>query len=142
MKPSLIASYGFLLAKASEEMENYLQTLLIEYGINARHYGILLFVNDHKHYSQKEIGEKMKIDRTTMVALIDFLEAKQLVKRIKNEQDRRFYCIELTSRGEEMVKKGWNCLMKSEMKVLQSLTTEEQDVLKKLLLKIWEGLHE
>jgi DNA-binding MarR family transcriptional regulator len=43
--------------------------------------------------SQQAIGERLRIDRTTMVALIDDLERGGYVKRERNPHDRRAYVI-------------------------------------------------
>lgn len=47
---------------------------LVDFNINARQYGVLLFIEGNPYSSQKDISENLHIDRTTMVSHIDHLE--------------------------------------------------------------------
>lgn len=67
-------SYGFLLAKIEEEMEERLINNLSPLKINARQFGILQFIEDHPGSSQITVSNALFIDRTTMVAHADHLE--------------------------------------------------------------------
>lgn len=67
-------SYGFLLGKVLQEMESKFAYGLVDFNINARQYGVLLFIEGNPYSSQKDISENLQIDRTTMVSHIDHLE--------------------------------------------------------------------
>jgi DNA-binding MarR family transcriptional regulator len=56
--------------------------------------------------SQRELGDQLGIDRTTMVELIDDLESKGVVKRQRNPADRRSYSIVLTPKGRLVQKRA------------------------------------
>ena len=56
--------------------------------------------------SQHELGEQLGIDRTTMVELIDDLEAQGVVVRRRNSADRRSYSIQLTPKGRTVQKRA------------------------------------
>lgn len=76
-------SYGFLLGKVLQRMENTFAEGLRPYEINARQYGVLLFIKGNPYSSQKDISENLQIDRTTMVSHIDHLETLGFVERTK-----------------------------------------------------------
>lgn len=57
---------------------------LVDFNINARQYGVLLFIEENPYSSQKDISENLQIDRTTMVSHIDHFEILGFVERAKN----------------------------------------------------------
>lgn len=130
-------SYGFLLAKAKEEMESRFIEKLLPLRLDARHFGVLQFLEEYPNSSQKQVGDALQIDRTTMVSHIDYLEELQYVKRIRNPKDRRSFVVTITKRGQEKLKLGRSYLEDTEMDVLSSLTGKEQEEFKSILLKVW-----
>ncbi|WP_026702114.1 MarR family winged helix-turn-helix transcriptional regulator [Salibacterium aidingense] len=133
-------SYGFLLAKAEEEMEVRFMEKLAPLKLNARQFGILQYLEEYPHSSQKQVGEALHIDRTTMVAQIDYLESILCVQRSRNPRDRRSFGLTPTEQGREKLKVGRSWLEKTELDVLSSLTEKEQRELKSILLKVWAAI--
>jgi len=133
-------SYGFLLGKVLQQMEIKFAEGLAMYDINARQYGVLLFVKGNPYSSQKDISENLQIDRTTMVSHIDHLEALGFVERTKNPNDRRSYSLLITSKGNEVVDSRWEFLNTIELGVLAPLNDHEKQLLKEFLVRIWSSL--
>lgn len=73
----------FLLGKVLQRLESKFAEGLNPYEINARQYGVLLFIKGNPYSSQKDISENLQIDRTTMVGHIDHLETLGFVERTK-----------------------------------------------------------
>ena len=133
-------SYGFLLGKVLQQMENQFATGLVDFNINARQYGVLLFIEDNPYSSQKDISENLQIDRTTMVSHIDHLENIGFVERTKNPNDRRSYSLMITGKGKEVLDSRWEFLADVESEVLTPLNQQEKLLLKEFLIKIWSSL--
>ncbi|MBB4824781.1 DNA-binding MarR family transcriptional regulator [Sporosarcina luteola] len=133
-------SYGFLLGKVLQQMESQFAEGLIPFHINARQYGVLLFIQENPYSSQKDISENLQIDRTTMVSHIDHLETLGFVERTKNPNDRRSYSLIITTKGKEVLDSRWEYLSKVELGVLAPLETHEKQLLKELLVKVWKSL--
>ena len=53
--------------------------------------------------TQINVGDLLKIDRTTIGQLIDCLEMKELISRKQDPQDRRQNIVLLTGSGRELV---------------------------------------
>lgn len=70
-----------------------------------------------------------------MVEHSNVLETKALVKRIRNETDRREYQVILTAEGEHVLAKGKLFLQEIESNYLQKLSDTEQQQLQYLLNK-------
>lgn len=133
-------SYGFLLGKVLQEMETKFADGLAPYEINARQYGVLLFIEGNPYSSQKDISENLQIDRTTMVSHIDHLETLGFVERTRNPNDRRSYSLLITEKGKQVLESRWEFLIETESGVLAPLNDLEKQTLKQLLIKIWNTL--
>lgn len=133
-------SYGFLLGKVLQQMETKFAEGLAPYKINARQYGVLLFIKENPYSSQKDISENLQIDRTTMVSHIDHLETLGFVERTRNPNDRRSYSLLITPKGTQVLDSRWEFLIKTELEVLTPLSNQEKQLLKELLVKIWRTL--
>ncbi|RST59403.1 MarR family transcriptional regulator [Siminovitchia terrae] len=130
-------SYGFLLGKVLQKMEIKFVEGLSPFEINARQYGVLLFIEGNPHCSQKDISEKLQIDRTTMVSHIDHLEGLGYVERTKNPNDRRSYSLLLTAKGKDVLDSRWEFLTHTESEILAPLSEPEKQLLKEILIKVW-----
>ncbi|MBM7602666.1 DNA-binding MarR family transcriptional regulator [Metabacillus crassostreae] len=133
-------SYGFLLGKVLQEMESKFADGLASFDINARQYGVLLFIEGNPYSSQKDISDKLQIDRTTMVSHIDHLEGLGFVERTRNPNDRRSYSLLITTKGKGVLDSRWEFLIQTELDVLAPLRDQERQLLKEFLVKIWNGI--
>ncbi|WP_088105855.1 MarR family winged helix-turn-helix transcriptional regulator [Halalkalibacter urbisdiaboli] len=133
-------SYGFLFGKILQQMENKFAETLTPFNIDARQYGVLLFVKENPYSTQKLIAEKLHIDRTTMVSHVDHLEKLQFVERTKNPNDRRAYSLLITEEGNSVLETCWGFLLNTESEVLFTLNEQEKQSLKITLLKVWSSL--
>ncbi|MBS1652202.1 MAG: winged helix-turn-helix transcriptional regulator [Bacteroidetes bacterium] len=67
-----------------------------------RYYSVLFFIyNSPKKCSQQAIADELRIDKTAMVKVIDYLSEKELVKRETDKIDRRKHFIILTKKGKK-----------------------------------------
>ncbi|MBK0010151.1 winged helix-turn-helix transcriptional regulator [Bacillus sp. S35] len=133
-------SYGFLLGKALQQMEQKFAEGLAPFNINSRQYGVLLFIEENPYSSQKDISDNLQIDRTTMVSHIDHLETLGFVERTKNPNDRRSYSLLITEKGKEVLNSRWEFLTDVESEVLTPLNQQERQLLKDFLIRIWKSL--
>lgn len=133
-------SYGFLLGKALQQMEQKFAEGLVPFNINSRQYGVLLFIEENPYSSQKDISDNLHIDRTTMVSHIDHLETLRFVERTKNPNDRRSYSLLITEKGKEVLNSRWEFLTDVESEILTPLNQQERQLLKDFLIRIWKSL--
>jgi DNA-binding MarR family transcriptional regulator len=83
-----------------------------------------------------ELGRACQLDAGAMTRLLDRLEAKGLVARVRSSQDRRVVNLELTPEGREAAKEIPAVLCKVQNAFLQGLSVEEWQQLKDLLRRI------
>jgi DNA-binding MarR family transcriptional regulator len=92
---------GYLLKHARERLIALSAEGYARFGINGRELAVLTILAEGEPPSQLEAAQRLAIDRTTMVALLDELEAKNLVARRADPVDRRRNIVVLTPRGRE-----------------------------------------
>ena len=93
--------FGYLLKHARERLAAISGPALEPLGINGRELAVLTVLAQGEPPSQLEAAQRLAIDRSTMVTMIDGLEVKGLVERRPHGADRRKNIVALTSSGRE-----------------------------------------
>ncbi len=86
--------------------------------------------------TQKELGEKLLRSGGNITLVVDNLEKNSLVKRIRNENDRRKFFIHLTSKGEKLYKKVFPIQLKFLVEELGVITEKDKKELQRICKKI------
>ncbi len=69
-----------------------------------RYYSILIVIeNSRDGATQQDISDTLKIDKASMVRIIDFLAKKKIIERVQNLKDRREYKILLTAQAKKVM---------------------------------------
>lgn len=111
--------------------------------LRGSHLAVLACVADIGPAAQKRISDRLGIDASDLVTLIDDLERRGYVDRKRDEQDRRRYSVEVTSHGRSALSRRLDIAEQQEAELLAPLTERERDDLTALLLKAYlhrEGL--
>lgn len=123
---------GYLLKHAREDLAAMSEPALAPLRITGRELAVLLVIDSGDPPSQLEAARRLGIDRTTMVALIDALEAKGLVER-SPAADRRRNLVALTRAGAQVLSKGSAATDAVERRFLAPLEPADAERLRKLL---------
>jgi DNA-binding MarR family transcriptional regulator len=134
--PRLGQRLTYLLKRALVDLEDLHREQLGPIGINARELAVLLLLQAREPESQQHAAARLKVDRTTMVGLLDGLEAKGLVARQAAGEDRRRNVIALTDAGRDTLAKATRASDKAERQLLAPLGEAEQTQLRALLTRI------
>lgn len=127
---------GFLISKAADAIVESVDASLASYGITSRQYGIMVLLSYNEGLPQIAISEKLKIDRTTMVKLVDGLEKEGFVERHRDANDRRAYALALSAKGTKILPEITKAVIHEEKTSLGNLSEDEVRTLFKLLLKL------
>jgi DNA-binding MarR family transcriptional regulator len=133
------APLGYLLKHVQLRLFELGAAVLEPLGITGREAAVLRAVADRYPVSQGEIAAAMNVDRTTMVALIDDLEGKGLVRRRQDPDDRRKNAVELTDAGRDTVQKAAAAVERAERDFLSPLPAAEAAQFKKALRALLGG---
>jgi DNA-binding MarR family transcriptional regulator len=98
-KPAYLRSLR-LLAEAFQAFEHFSGQHVRELGLTPDQFDIVATLGDTPGMSFRELGRKTLITKGTLTGVVDRLEARGLVKRVANAQDRRSVTVRLTPAGE------------------------------------------
>jgi len=98
--PELI---GFNLRRTQIKIFQAFAETVGRHDITPGQFGVLEIINANPGLNQSELGVAMGVDRSTVVAVIDRLEGRDLVVRAPSPKDRRSYALRLSPGGEELL---------------------------------------
>jgi DNA-binding MarR family transcriptional regulator len=127
---------GYLLKHAQLRMADLTAKALTPYGIDGRELGVLVVLAGREPTSQQQAAQRLGIDRTTMVALLDTLEGKGLVSRHPHADDRRRNVVELTDAGQDTLRRAIEAGDDAEREFLAPLSPQAAQYLRNSLQTI------
>ena len=119
--PEVTTRLGYLLKHAQQRMNELSTRALEPYGVNGRELAVLVMLAGREPESQQQAAQRLGVDRTTMVALLDTLERKGLVSRQPHAEDRRRNVVELTGVGHTVLEKATRASDEAEREFLAPL---------------------
>ncbi|HJU71542.1 MAG TPA: MarR family transcriptional regulator [Paucimonas sp.] len=90
-----------LLAECYHAFEQMSGAGMRRAGLTPSQFDIIATLGNTPGMSCKELGEKTLITKGTLTGVLDRLEARGLVQRVTQSQDRRSTAIRLTAQGEK-----------------------------------------
>ena len=102
---SLRQDLGWLLMRASRGMSGVVELAMAQLSVDMRSALVLKAISTGAARTQLALAQVADIDKTTLVAVLDDLERRQLVRRVADPNDRRARIVELTDEGRRVV--GW-----------------------------------
>ncbi len=115
---------------SQKNISNKISDITIDQGM------ILLYLNKYPELTQKEIARLVFKDNASLTRMINLMVKKKYLKRLMNEQDRRRYKIEITSKGKEILVKLSLIISDNRNKSLKRITQKELQQLETILNKI------
>jgi len=136
LPPSMRGRVPFLLYRAAEESHALANQMLADIALSARQAGILTMVTEVGPMTQRALGDALRIDRTTMVALLDDLEGKGYVARQRHPRDRRAFLVHPTDAGRTAKVAAIRILDEQQRRFMAPLTPSECRQLGSLLARL------
>jgi MarR family transcriptional regulator, lower aerobic nicotinate degradation pathway regulator len=127
---------GYLMARLGEASRRRFQRALEPERLHPRDFGVMTMVAAQPGMSQQQLHEKTAIDPSSMVAVIDELEARGLAERRPHPADRRTRQIFLTDDGQEALTRVRVLAAELQREFFGALTAEERKTLHRLLKKL------
>ena len=127
---------GFKLRRLCNQLHKNTGRSLKDIGITGDNYMTMNYIYENPGITQAELADINGKDRNVIGKIIDKLESKEFVKRIRGEKDRRSFKLYLTESGSRVVSKYWNVIIKLEEKRLQRLSAEERKKFLEILNKL------
>lgn len=135
LSPATSVWHAFLLRKAAQRVTSMAEEVLHPQGITMRHFGVLTAIEAEPGQNQRGVGERLRIDRTTVVALTDDLESAGLLER-RRGTDRRMFALYLTPAGQARLAELKDLTATVHERFLANLSGDERETLRQLLIKV------
>ena len=136
----VLTSAGYLLLKAGHHIGVDFETALDALGLTGREFLVLSFVEPSESrqppadgLSQQGLSERLGLDPTLVVGLVDALESRSFVRRAKDPNDRRRNILSLTPDGVAVHGKAVAAARRAEQSFLGPLSAEQRAELRDAL---------
>jgi len=133
---ALLGHTGFLLSRIGMVAQKQFAERDDPLGVTPRMWGALNVLYSEGAISQHALCKGVGMDPSSMVATIDELEAKGLVERHRDPQDRRAHALHVTAKGKRALTAGRALARDAQNDLLAPLNREERAQLHGLLLQL------
>lgn len=107
-----------------------------KYGLGPRYMHILHLLDDFGPMPICEISKRLSVSAPNMTPLIDKLISEGYVFRVQSEKDRRFYNVELTQKGKDLLLLHTKWLTENLKLKLEKLTDDEIEEIAYILKRL------
>jgi DNA-binding MarR family transcriptional regulator len=127
----------WLLHRAAQHMRTALDNAARAHGLaGAREWIVLSALSTGSRQTQLSLAQALGLDKTTMTSLLDRMEARGLITRRLDRNDRRARIPELTEAGQGIAAEVTRARDRVEAELLAGFTHPEQRQLRELLTRL------
>src|SRR6202453_178424 len=130
------SSVGYLIKRAHAMLMDVLDNLFADRGFSFIHYAILTYVRDGIAVNPKDICVQYRHDSGALTRVIDHLEERGLLERVRRGADRRKVELQLTEEGRRTVESLIPLVVDKLNLALADFSREEVAEFKRLLIKL------
>jgi len=130
-------SIGYLISRSKSALSNAVnQQTMTELGITSTQASILFMLATGKCAVAVDLAREYGIDASAVTRLIDRLEKRGLLYRIRSVEDRRVVMLELTSEGYALAAQMPPMFQNVLGTMLTGFTPDETDLLRSMLRRM------
>jgi DNA-binding MarR family transcriptional regulator len=127
---------GFLMNYLGTRSGRRFAEALEPFGLHPRHFGVMTVLDARPGITQHELADHSRVDRSSMVAVLDDLEAHGIAERRPDPDDRRKRSVHLTAKGRANLKKMRAVAQHVGEESFAALSDDERATLHRLLRKL------
>ena len=128
------------LMRAAESVTNRTGRAMGDANLTISQFGVLEALHHKGPLCQRDIAIKILKSTGNITLVIDNLEKRDLVRRERDTQDRRYFTVSLTDTGAELIARVFKLVEAAIVTEMAALSDDEQQVLGTLCKKL--GLRE
>jgi len=133
--PEPLGYTGFLIRRAQQTHVAVWQQE-VSASVSSVQYGVLAVLARRPGASQRELGDELDLDRSTVADLVSRLQRRGLLQRERHDGDRRRNTVELTDAGREQVEELRPRVEAVEHVLTDGLSPEDRRELRSLLMRV------
>jgi MarR family transcriptional regulator, organic hydroperoxide resistance regulator len=129
------------ILKTADGIHKRYSEVMEPFGITFQQYNVLKIVRvaGTNGIPTTDIADSMIESSPGLTRLIDCLETKNLVERVRSNQDRRVVTCHVTKAGATLLEKMEASVKKAEGSLMKTMTSEQLTTLKTLLSEVRES---
>ena len=117
------------LMRATHSVTSRVHNYLVEEKLTISQFGVLEAIFHLGPMVQRDLAAKLLMTCGNITTIVDNLEKRELVRRTRNSDDRRYITVQLTRTGEEVIRRLFPEHADRIRTELQILSAEEQELL-------------
>jgi DNA-binding MarR family transcriptional regulator len=127
---------GYAATRASVQLKKSFAQHLGPLDLKATEFSILVLVGSNEQVNQKQLGHALDVSAPNLAVILDRLQERGLIVRVRSDQDRREQRIKLTEAGQDLCQRAEAIGLVMEQDALQVLSEAERLLLIELLRKV------
>lgn len=127
---------GYRLRRAWLAIQADLVVALRPFDLRMVTYTALVLVKDNPGLSQAQLAALMDMERPNLVAIIEELSTRGLVRRDRASGDRRAYALHVTAAGEALCQQATQAVAAHEARLTAGVSDADRRVLEAALARI------
>ena len=124
------------LGRSSQQAQRLVRQHMTEAGVRTQHYHVLASLADDGEGAQATLADRIGLDRSDLVTLLDELEELKYVERRVDPADRRRKIVAITPAGEKQLIAMDQLIVAAEAELLEPLSASERKTLLGLLHRL------
>ncbi len=124
---------GYHLRFAWQVVQADLMQVLKSLDLRLATYSTLLLIAETPDQRQSTLADTLGIERPNFVAIVEELERRGLITRTRDLDDRRAYCLNVTSEGLALADQAVKACQAHEEKLFGQLSAEDRAQLDRIL---------
>lgn len=133
-------SIGYLTRYAHRAFVKALADELEPHGILSAQWSVLRILWDIEGLTQVELADRMRVEKASLTGVLEGMERRGLILRVRNEDDRRKINITLTAQGRRLKSQLLPHAVKINRKATRGMSGSETLELRRLLAKLIQNI--
>jgi MarR family 2-MHQ and catechol resistance regulon transcriptional repressor len=127
------------LIRAAESVATRVEGPISSIDLSISQFGVLEALHHLGPLYQKDLAKKTLKSTGNITMVVDNLEKRGLVERLRDEEDRRHYFVRITAAGKKLITSFFPGHVARIVREMNTLTKAEQEELGKLCRKVGLG---
>ncbi len=127
---------GYWVSRAQVSNAKMFAMQFADLDLTMLQFGILTILWEDPGLRQKDLASRLSTVPPVLVKPLEDLERRGLVKRTRTAPDRRVQLVQLTKKGQEIIKKGFEASARAETIMMQGTSAEHKQIVIECLERI------
>ena len=134
--PKFLDSLPMILSRSLDDIMPQYRSLFQAHGITDQQWRVMRALWEQEHLTSKQISQITLIPAPSLVGILDRLEKKGLLGRLRSVEDRRLVFIRPTKAGRELQELMLPKIEEIHNFLIEKVTGREWDEMKRILDKL------